>query len=331
MINGFSIIVCTHNPENIIFGKLINSLKQLIIDKSFCVEFILVDNNSVVPITQSSIVCNFMNSKRDVKVLHEKKSGLTWARIAGFKNAKYEWIVFFDDDNEPAADYLNGAVEIINKYQNVGAWGPGIIDVKFNSKVSKFAFNHKELFQQRFMSETIIDNVRWEQSAYPYGTGMVVRKNVLLEYYKNVIEGKYSMTDRIGNSLVSGGDIQILLTAIKIGYYAGSSPCLKLVHNIDVKKTKFTKMLKLKFSLSASAIKSYNEVFSDRPFAIHKVDNIKVLKVLYFELKVGLFKKDIYQFIFDFYTRLGELQAHITSSTNSNPPFLLTIFSKIIN
>lgn len=330
METGFSVIICTHNPELIIFGKLLKSLNEFISDSSFRVEYILVDNNSRRPVEEYTIVGDFIKSKSNVQLISEKKPGLTSARIAGIKKAKYEWVVFFDDDNEPAADYLIEAVKIIGKYQQVGAWGPGKIDVVFNGRVSKFAFRQKELFQQRNMTETIIDNVRWEQSAYPFGTGMIVRKEVLFEYNKNVLEGKYSLTDRIGNSLTSGGDIQILLTAIKMGYYAGSSPSLKLVHNIDINKTKYKRILKLTYSLSASAIKSYNEVFSDQPFAIQKIDNLNVCKAIYYELRVGLFKKGIKQLVFDIYRRLGEIEAHILASPNSKPPVLLTFFSKII-
>lgn len=330
METGFSVIICTHNPELIIFGKLLKSLNEFIFDNSFSVEFILVDNNSNRPIEEYTIVGDFIKSKRNVQLISEKKPGLTSARIAGFKKAKYDWVVFFDDDNEPAADYLTEAVKIINRYPHAGVWGPGKIDVEFNGKVSKFALGQKELFQQRSMSETIIDNVRWEQNAYPFGTGMIVRKGILFEYNKNVLEGKYSLTDRIGNSLISGGDIQILLTAIKMGYYAGSSPCLKLVHNIDVNKTKYKRIIKLAYSLSASAIKSYNEVFSDQPFAIQKIDNLNVCKTIYYELRIGLFKKGIKQLVFDIYKRLGELEAHIIASPNNKPPVLLTLFSKII-
>lgn len=326
----FSIIVCTYNPDRNIFNRLLSSLKNILVENTFGVQFIFVDNNSKHSIAEYEEIKKFAELRNNTLLISEKEPGLTQARLAGVNKAKYEWIIFFDDDNEPDVDYLQRAQELIDKYPEVGCWGPGSINVEFIGTASNFACSHRQLFQERKMNQTVVDNVRWEQNAYPYGTGMIVKKEVLSEYNKNVLLGNYSLTDRKGNSLISGGDTQILLTAIKLGYYAGSSPCLKLNHLIASKKTRYKEILRLAFSLSASAIKSYNEVFTDDPFPVTKIKNLYVLKTIYIQIRNGLFKKNLKEIFFDVYKRLGELQAHILASPVPQSPALLGLFYKMI-
>ncbi len=329
---AFSIIICAYNPEPTIFERLLNALEN-IKKQSNCPEheLIIVDNNSVPALSERILLKNFMDKFPDVKLVVEKKAGLTSARIGGARHATGEWIVFFDDDNEPAADYLIKASGLIRDYPQTGVWGPGKITVEFMGEVSAFARSHKDLFQERDMPGTVIDNVRWGQTAYPYGTGMLVRKQILDAYVAKVAEGAYTMSDRIGKSLISGGDMQILLTGIRMGWYAGSSPLLQLNHLIRQQKTSYKKMLQLVYMLSASAVKLYNEVFPEQPHSVVPITNKYVLKTLYTQTRLHLFKKPLREAGYLTATRMGELYAHIIAANKQKTPFMLRMFYKIIS
>ena len=118
MIN-FSIIICTYNPNREIFQRLLNALLQFDISSPEH-EVIIVDNNSNPALNENELVKSFLNKKQNSKLITEKNPGLTSARIAGIKNAKYEWLIFFDDDNEPDINYLKDASNAIAKINTVG-------------------------------------------------------------------------------------------------------------------------------------------------------------------------------------------------------------------
>ncbi len=67
-----------------------------VLNQSFAVhEIIIVDNNSSDK-TISFVKKNF----NKVKVINEKKIGVSHARNLGIKNCRYEWIAFLDSDDE---------------------------------------------------------------------------------------------------------------------------------------------------------------------------------------------------------------------------------------
>ena len=62
-------------------------------------------------------------STPSVRVVREDKLGLTHARVRGFQEAKGEIVVMVDDDNVLKPDYLERAVEILEKNPELGAIG----------------------------------------------------------------------------------------------------------------------------------------------------------------------------------------------------------------
>ena len=130
------------------FKRLLNSLINFD-DLSPEHEVIIIDNNSIPSLEHLELVQNFLNFKSESTLVRESKSGLTAARIAGIKNAKYNWLIFFDDDNEPEADYLTSAADIINIHPQVGVWGPGVVNVEYIGKANKWFQDNKRYFQQR--------------------------------------------------------------------------------------------------------------------------------------------------------------------------------------
>lgn len=327
----FSIIICAYNPNHEILQRLLDALEKIAKERNNpTYELIIVDNNSNPALDDRTEIMLFKNKFPNTIIIKETKPGLTAARIAGVKQATGEWVIFFDDDNEPEGNYLVEATSLIDQYPQTGVWGPGKVKVEFIGEVSPFAVAHKDLFQERNMSETVIDNIRWGQTAYPYGTGMIVKKVIIDEYVRQVENGAYTMSDRIGKSLISGGDIQILLTGIKMGFYAGSSPQLKLSHLIKKEKTEFKKMLQLVFMLNASAIKTYNQVFPEEPHEVVKISNGYVLKTLYSFIRIDLMKRAPREFLFVVAQRMGEMYAHIIASETQKCPLTLSLIYKLI-
>ncbi len=327
----FSIIICTYNPNPEIFQRLLDAVLQL---DNIQVEHevILVDNNSSPAIALDNGVQSFLLSKKNAVVIKEAQPGLTNARIAGIKASKADWIIFFDDDNEPTADYLVEAQKIIQQFPQVGVWGPGNIEVDYiGRQTGNYLENLKPVFQQRVSDQICFDNNIVEGNAcYPYGTGMIIKKNILTAYIHEVEKGNLTMSDRSGDSLLSGGDSQMLYIALRMEYFAGSAPLLKMVHNILPGKTRLRTVLKLLYSVNAGQVKAYNEVFTTNPYQVVAVNN-KMIVSHSFTLIKRVIKKpwQLIMELIEFSKKLGTVKAQVVAG-NAPTPFLLSCWELFI-
>lgn len=322
----FTIITCTHNPDTTILIRLITAISNLKTEENTDFEWIIVDNNSTPPIHEIPFITETLKKNTHFILIKEVKPGLTNARIAGIKESKHDWIVFFDDDNEPQEDYLIKASFIIKKYPHVGCWGPGNISVEFlNKKIATQEF-HKLYFQERHVvGEIFSNNTHW-QGHYPQGTGLVIKKEILYCYMQYVESGQYNLKDREGKSLSSAGDVQIVLTGIKQGFSAGISETLSLSHLIQSSRVSFKYLSKLCYGTASSYIKAYNEVNPEDSIPVTIPSNIDIFKQIYFWIRInkwGIMKQEV---LLRFVSRLGEFNAQCLAANCRKKPLLIMFF-----
>jgi hypothetical protein len=328
-MTGFSIIICTYNPDIQLLNRLFKAILNFV-DSSPSHEVIIIDNNSDNPLADTLIVKQFLKEKANSYVIRESTPGLTAARIRGIKAAEYDWLIFFDDDNEPSFDYLIQALFLINKYPHVGAWGPGQLKVEYvNQQETIFLKKVKWLFQERNYDGTVFDNnIKEGSEYYPYGTGMIAQKKILSTYSVMVEDGRFTMSDRTGKNLSSAGDIQILFTGIKMGFYAGSSNLLSLNHLITSQKTSRKYINKLVYALNSTQLMAYNEVFPEQSIPSRKIDNMDVIKTLITALRSHKIHQHTFTRHMFIAKKMGELKARVLAY-NYSAPFLLSIFENI--
>jgi glycosyltransferase involved in cell wall biosynthesis len=253
-IFSVSILVCTYNPIEQIFKRVLNSIKSLKIPIGVNIECIIIDNNSQISVEQMGYVREFIQNCDWAKVIQEPLVGLTFARISGFQASVNNLILFVDDDNQLSDSYLQALINLFQKYPSVAAWGPGTIDVEFMGEVSDwFSNNFKHVFQERHAKYNQYGCVpeAWT-SFYPFGTGLVVKREILDKYCDEFKNGNLCSLDRKGKDLSSGGDVQIVWEAIKMDYAAGVAPTLIVKHLISVNKSNFDYVKRLVFATSYS-------------------------------------------------------------------------------
>jgi glycosyltransferase involved in cell wall biosynthesis len=326
---SLSIVVCTYNPSDVVFNRLVSALINL--DKSNLeYEVILIDNNSIVPLTSRKYIRNLLHSDLNVLLHVETKPGLTAARIAGIKRSKFEWIIFFDDDNEPQFDYLIRVNDTVCKHHNVAAWGPGTVKVNFLHDVDCWIENKRHYFQETNCDKTEFRCVKplW-QDCYPYGTGLIIRKDVALEYVKRVELGRYTLTDRNGRSLSSGGDLQLVLTAIELGHSAGKIANLKLNHNIAKEKTSISYLMRMTYGTNSAYIKALNQVFIDNQILSREIGNYEIFLTIYSLFRIHWCRLNWRDFFLLISSKMGEVNSRFTAIGNRKP-LLLFLFEKII-
>jgi glycosyltransferase involved in cell wall biosynthesis len=327
----FSVIICAHNPNAFAFEQLLNSINGFVTSKSNY-EVIIVDNNSNPRIGDSSVVQEFIKSHSEARIIYESKPGLTAARTTGIRSSKYDWLVFFDDDNKPNDDYLLQVQKGISEYSNVGAWGPASIEVVFaNNKLSKWFLNRKYIFQEQFSNNTVWGSQIGSTDYYPYGTGLCIKKIIAEEYCKRVENGQYSLTDRNGKSMSSGGDLQMVLTAADLGFAVGKIGELKMVHYITANKTTYKQVFKLIYGLESSVYIAHAEVLNwsiEKINALNYMDSKNFLKIIYNNIYIQ--KNGLRTSILNLASVAGQQNGLAILKGQKHPSTLINIFAKLI-
>ena len=328
---SFSILVCCYNPDQKIFSRLLSAISAFH-QSSPVHEVILIDNKSDIPLNSMGFVIDFINSGHNRKLIVEKKPGLTNARILGIKEAKYDWVIFFDDDNEPAADYLINLYSCIVQNPKVACWGPGIINVEYViKKRPEWLDAYNSIFQEREVKKCVVDNKAWWQDHYPQGTGLAIKKTVAVEYISRVYNGVYSLNDRNGKSLSSGGDVQMVLTAISMGFSVAIDPDIRLNHLIGASKITNRYLIQLAFGTASSNLPAHFEVF---PFPLMNIgipSNLGIIKKMYFFIKVKLLTEGSRSFRVNLAHHLGELKGVYSLRTDCKPNLIYLMLTRMMH
>jgi len=109
MRQGFSIVVPTHNRSDRLELTLL-SLTALKKPADQCCEVIVVDNASRDR-TKDVVDTIYREMPGMFRMICENRLGLGFARNTGLREARYDYVVFFDDDVEVAHEWLEAALE----------------------------------------------------------------------------------------------------------------------------------------------------------------------------------------------------------------------------
>jgi glycosyltransferase involved in cell wall biosynthesis len=222
-----SVITCSHNPRPDYLQQVLDALKDQTLAKSRW-EYLLVDNVSDEPLAKRVDVSWHPSSRH----IREEQLGLTHARLRGIREAEGEILVFVDDDNVLDADYLEEVVRVGRKWPRLGAWA-GQTRPSFESEPAEWT---REYWSRLVIRE--FDSDRWsnqpsQADTMPCGAGMCVRKLVAEHYAALHANGQRPIVmDRLGDSMMSGGDSDLAICACDIGLGMGLFASLKLTHLI---------------------------------------------------------------------------------------------------
>jgi glycosyltransferase involved in cell wall biosynthesis len=189
-------------------------------------ELIIVDNAS-----QEPVAGRFDLSKLNVRVILEPRLGLTQARLTGFQNARFDWLVLVDDDNVLAPDYLEQALRIAAEHPRLGAFG-GRVRGEFEVCPPGWILPHLEVLALRDLARSVWSNW-YDWHTTPIGAGMVLRTSVALTFAEIADKSPIKLLlGRKGDSLASAEDVDLAYTALDMGFGIGRFTELNLTHLI---------------------------------------------------------------------------------------------------
>lgn len=243
---GVSIIVCCYNSVDRLPRTIEHLSKQQVPD-NIPWEVIVVDNASIDDTSQvAQELWEEYGHPTSFRIIEEKKAGLSFARHAGFSNAKYEYCLFCDDDNWLSSKYVVEVYRILSDNTEIGVLG-GKGEAVFESEQPKWFERYKGYYAVGPQSQMASGP---SFKGHVYGAGMVIRKSA---YYTLLAGGFESLlNDRKGNSLMSGGDTELCLALAIKGYSIQYDERLNFRHFISKNRVTLNYLIKLTSSIGAS-------------------------------------------------------------------------------
>ncbi len=213
MDKGISVIICCYNSAKRIKSTLQHLADQKTTSK-ITWEIVLVNNNSTdnTPTVAQTIWDN-LNSNIPFKIVDEHEPGLSQARQKGVSEAKYDCVLFCDDDNWLAEDYIDKAFTIMYNFSEIGVLG-GSSEPVYETPPPQWFIEREKYFAIGKQAKESGDVTH--TNSYVWGAGSVYRKEIFLKIkaagYKLLLE------DRKGTKMTSGGDVELCMIAKKMQY-----------------------------------------------------------------------------------------------------------------
>jgi glycosyltransferase involved in cell wall biosynthesis len=222
---GVSIVVCCFNSSKVISPTLRALLNQKL-PTSLNIEIILIDNNctdNTVQVAKKELV----NTKIECRFFKEDKPGLINARKKGVEQAKFEILVFVDDDNILDPNYVNIVHRIFLEKPEVGAVG-GMIEPFpesapppwFTDYLGVYACGSQANYSGK-VSKTRMMLV---------GAGIAFRTHILKSIFK--LDKPLYLVGRTGNIMLRGEDAELCMRCVLLGWELWYEESLKLQHYI---------------------------------------------------------------------------------------------------
>lgn len=254
--NGISVIICCYNSSPRLKATLEHLAAQTGVE-NLQWEIVLVDNNSSddtkeVATTFWSTTCN----PAPLRIVIEKNAGLTYARSAGIRAAKHDIIIFCDDDNWLHSHYLSNTQSIFCSDKQIGMVGPTGIEAVYEAEKPSWLNGHEGVLCvfDTHQSEIVVQKGKTKIVRIA-GAGMGVKKEILLHYLDDLEKNaKRMVLDRSPNQMLSGGDDDINIVALNLGYKLVLTDKLKLKHFIPAFKLKKDYILRLHEGMAYSMV-----------------------------------------------------------------------------
>jgi glycosyltransferase involved in cell wall biosynthesis len=223
-----TVIVCGFNSVCRV-SRTIEHLAAQVVRRGTEWDLIFVDNNSSDRSGEFvKALWSELEAPVPLNVLYERKAGLANARRSGVAAARGNIVVFCDDDNWLAPNYIDRTVSLFESLPTIGAIGgrseAALFNINppiwFSDAASGYAVGKQALFSQ--------DVTR---RGYLWGAGLAVRSHLLSRIYASDVQ--LQLVGREGINLGSGDDSEICKLIVASGFGLYYDQDLQLQHYIS--------------------------------------------------------------------------------------------------
>jgi glycosyltransferase involved in cell wall biosynthesis len=232
MPTSVSVILCTHNPRPQYLTRVLASLRGQTLPTARW-EFLLIDNASGQPLAETWDISWNPNGRH----IREDELGLTPARLRGIQESSGELLIFVDDDNLLAPNFLDRALAISVLHPILGVFGAGVLEPEFEVQPPPELRSRLNLLALRNEPSALWSNNPRDANCKPWGAGLCVTRWVANLYRQLVADlGVTGVLDRRGQRLYSGGDdlFSQAATGVEMGF--GIFPELRIIHLISASR-----------------------------------------------------------------------------------------------
>jgi glycosyltransferase involved in cell wall biosynthesis len=265
-----SVIICTHNPRKSYFSRVLEALRIQTLDKEQW-ELLVIDNASTEPLEQ----CWDLSWHPHARHVREDQLGLDAARQRGMREFSTDLVVFVDDDNVLAPDYLAQVIKIKREWPFLGVWGSGRIAPEFESEPQKHHADFLPILVVRDIRAPRWSNTFPAASLFtevtPFGAGQCIRADVAKAYCEAAYQSNIRITGRHGNVLLAGEDVEVCFVACKLGRGMGIFPELQITHLIRKERTTDGYFLRIgEFTVASQFLLQYKwqGIMPQNPFSL---------------------------------------------------------------
>jgi glycosyltransferase involved in cell wall biosynthesis len=261
-----SVVICTHNPKPPYLRRVLDALRHQSLPKDQW-ELLLIDNASSEAVAPSWDLSWHPNGRHVL----EEKLGLTNARARGLVESSGNILVYVDDDNVLAKDYLAEAARIFQQWPMLGAIGAGICKGEFEVPPPESIQPYLAGLAVRELDRSYWSNLSDFSLALPFGAGLAVRREVAEDYANKVATTPLrQMLGRTGKGLGSGDDSDLAFCAHDLGLGTARFISLQLVHLIPKERLTEDYIVRLNAGFARSgevlhALRNHGLRHQDRP------------------------------------------------------------------
>ena len=212
-------------------------------------ELLIIDNASATPVSKSVDVTWHPNAR----FVLEPELGIARARIRAMIESSSDLLVFFDDDNVMAEDYLQRCAQLFAERPDLGAVS-GCLMPEYESPPPDWFAPFESWIAVRRITRSTWSNFIDSRSE-PVTAGMCLRRNIANAFVNACATNPIlRLLDRRGSSLLCGEDVAIAKTAMKLGYSVGQFAELGVLHLIPKRRTTPAYLFSLYRHLCASGL-----------------------------------------------------------------------------
>jgi glycosyltransferase involved in cell wall biosynthesis len=219
---AISVVICTHNRDYYLGDALDSALDQDFDDY----DLVVVDNGSTDNTRQ--VVEQRLPHHSRLRYVYEAELGLNVARNRGQQETRSPLIVYFDDDAVAPRGWLTALYDAFQDNEQLGAAG-GKVDLIWPDGFTR----------PQWLSDNLAVNLGFydlgdkshlisDPGLTPRGLNYAIRRSAL-----DKIGGFSKNLDRVGNNLLSNGDLYMTELVLNAGYQVAYLVEAKVQHRVS--------------------------------------------------------------------------------------------------